>query len=65
METINNLLNIETVSLVGVLFVAVYLLIRHIKYLNKELKEKDKVIYGFLEKFTELTTEIKGYLKGN
>ena len=65
METINNLLNIETVSLVGVLIVAVYLLIRHIKYLNKELKDKDKVIYSFLEKFTELTTEIKGYLKGN
>jgi hypothetical protein len=65
METINNLLSIETVSLVGVLIVAVGLLVSHIKYLNSELKSKDKVIYGFLEKFTELTTEIKGYLKGN
>ena len=61
---VKELLSIEYVSLVGVLLVGIWMLSLYISKLNKKLEEKDKIIYGFLEKFTELTTEIKGFLKG-
>jgi hypothetical protein len=61
---VKELLSIEYVSLVGVLLAGIMMLVYYIKYVNKKLEEKDKIIYGFLEKFTELTTEIKGFLKG-
>jgi hypothetical protein len=59
---VKELLSIEYVSLVGVLLAGIMMLVYYIKYVNKKLEEKDKIIYGFLEKFTELTTEIKGFL---
>lgn len=69
-EIVSELLNVETISVVALLLVACYLLIRMNNQTKKELeasrqenKEKDEMILGFLEKYYTIATKLYEHLK--
>lgn len=67
---ITELLNIETISVVGLLLAVCWYLMKLNKDTKKELevarqenKEKDEMIRGFLEKYYTIATKLYEHLK--
>lgn len=62
-EVADKILSIETVSAAAALILFCAYLFWENKQLKKELKEKDDIIKGFLEKYYVIATKLYDWLK--
>jgi hypothetical protein len=63
LDSARDFLSIEYVTSTGVLLVFIGYLIWNIKELKKDIKEKDDIIIGFMEKWYTLSTKLYDYLR--
>lgn len=63
LEEAKEILTIEYVSVIGLLLAVIVCLVYVIKEQRKEIKEKDEMIIGFIEKYYTLSTRIKDKLE--